>query len=289
MRRALGLFALIVSVALVVATLARPERPVRGKHAPPLLPRAWLLKIAGRAFIPLISDYYWLQTIQATGKAWTADEYRDVADYAQLVTDLDPDFAYVYQFGGVVVPYNTGREHWVNTAQSSALFEKGIARFPGWVFLRTLLAYNYSVFDHDYTRAARLLEETSKLPGAPEYLPYLATRLYAQAGSFDAAGAFASQLAASSADPETRAAFEHRVLEIRLERILQSVDRAVDAFRTQRGTAPRDIQELVSAGLLAGPPEDPLGGSIYLGADGRAYATSQDHRLEAYDPAKDEQ
>ena len=77
MRRALGLLALLASVALVVATLAPPERSLRGKHAPPLLPRAWLLKIAGRAFIPLISDYYWLQTIQATGKAQTVDEYRD--------------------------------------------------------------------------------------------------------------------------------------------------------------------------------------------------------------------
>ncbi|HXX31908.1 MAG TPA: hypothetical protein VEJ89_14500 [Myxococcaceae bacterium] len=288
MKRALGFAVLVLSVALVVATLTPPERPPAGGHLRPLLPRASLLRIGGRAFLSMVTDYYWLQAIQLTGRAQTAEEYRDVADYAQLITDLDPDFRYVYQFAGVVVPYNYGRERWVNTQESTALFEKGVARFPTWVFLRTLLAYNISVFQKDYARAARLLDETTHLPGAPPYLPLLATRLYAQAGSFDAADAFATQFAAAAADPETRAAFERRKQEIALERILRSLDEAVVAYREREGRLPARIADLVSAGLVSFAPEDPLGGSIYLGEDGRTYSTSQEHRLEVYDPLKDE-
>lgn len=298
MKRALGFAVLLVSLVLVAATLTPPERPAEGKHLSPLLPRASLLRVGGRAFLSLVADYYWLQTIQLTGRAKTAEEYRDIADYAQLVTDLDPDFAYVYQFGGVVVPFNYGRETWVNTAESTALLEKALARYPvsipgtwspaTYLFLRILVAYNWSVFQKEYARAAHLLEETARLPGAPPYLPFLTTRLYAQAGSFDAADAFATQFAAGATDPDTRAAFERRKQEIALERALQSLDEAVARYREREGRLPAHLDDLVSAGLLGAIPEDPLGGRVYLGVDGRTYSTSQEHRLEVYEPLKDE-
>jgi hypothetical protein len=287
MSRLLGFAILLVSLAAVALTLTPPERPVEGPHQSPLLPRASLLRVGGRAFIPLLADYYWLQAIQATGKANTEEEYRDIADYAQLVTDLDPDFAYAYEFGSVVVPFNRGRETWRNTQESTALLEKGVAHFPKSTFLRTLLAYNLSVFQKEYARAAQLLEETARLPGAPAYLPFLATRLYAQAGSFEAASAFAAQFAANASDPDTRAAFEHRSKEIALERILQELDRAVATFRERNGRLPTTVKELVTTGQLTALPVDPLGGDIHLGEDGRTYSTSQEHRLEVYDPIKD--
>jgi hypothetical protein len=286
--RILGFASVIGLLAVVVITLTPPERnSVGNRHEPPLLPRASLLRIGGRAFLPLLADYYWLAAIQATGKARNEAEYRDIADYAQLITDLDPKFAYVYQFAGVVVPFNRGRETWTNTRESTVLLEKGLANFPQSILLRTLLAYNYSIFHKEYVRAARLLEETARLPGAPPYVSWLATRLYAQGGSFEAASAFADQFAASSDDPETRAAFEHRKKEIALERILQTMDRAAAAFRGRTGRLPKDLAELTAFEGFPGTPEDPLGGQFYLGADGRAYSTSQDHRLEVYEPLKE--
>lgn len=286
--RLLGAASAAGCLAVVGLTLTPPEgNSAAERHQPPLLPRASLLRIAGRAFVPVIADYYWLAAIQATGRAKTEEEYRDIADYAQLITDLDPDFGYVYRFAGVVVPFNHGRETWTNTRESTAILEKGVARFPKWVLLRTLLAYNLSVFQKEYVRAAQLLEETAQLPGAPPYLPWLATRLYAQGGSFEAASAFADQFAARAEDSETRAAFEHRKKEIALERILQTTDRAVAAFRERNGRLPKDLKELLVSGELPAFPKDPLEGEIYLGADGRTYSTSQEHRLEVYDPIKD--
>ncbi len=286
--RVLGFASVMGFLVVVLLTLTPPEQTSAGQpHVPPLLPRASLLRIGGRAFLPLVADYYWLAAIQATGKANTAPEYRDIADYAQLITDIDPDFAYVYQFAGVVIPFNHGRETWSNAPESTAMLEKGVARFPNSVFLRTLLAYNYSVLQKQYVRAAHLLEETARLPGAPPYLPLLATRLYTQAGDFDAASAFADQFAANAADPETRAAFEHRTKEIALERILQALDKSVAAFRERTGRLPKELHELVTSKEVASIPPDPLEGELYVGTDGRTYSTSQGHRLEVYDPIKD--
>lgn len=283
--RVLGFVSGVGFLVVVVVTLTPPARNAE-KHIAPLLPRASLLRIAGRAFLPLLADYYWLAAIQAAGKANSEAEYRDLADYAQLITDLDPDFAYIYQWGGTMVPYNRGRETWVNTRESTALLEKGLARFPKLVFLRTLLAYNYSVFQKEYVRAGHLLEETARLPGAPRYLSLLATRLYAQAGAFEAASAFADEFAATAEDPETRTAFEHRKKEIALERILQGLDQTVAAFRERTGRLPNDLKELVSSGQVAAIPADPLEGELYLATDGRAYSTSQEHRLEVWEPPK---
>jgi len=286
MRRALAVAFLVILLVVVAATLTPPPRSTEGPHVRPLLPRASLLRIAGKAFLPVVADYYWLEAIQATGKANTAAEYLDLSDYAQLVTDLDPDFAYVYQFAGVLIPVNLGRETWVNTAESTAIIEKGVARFPRALFLRIILAYNYSYFAKEYVRAARSLEETAKLPGAPGWISLLATRLYAQGGAFDAASAFANQLALSG-DPQTRAIFERRQKEIALEQILRALDTKVAAFHEHEGRMPKDLGELVQTGLISAVPQDPLGGQIGLGDDGRTYSTSQEHRLEVYDPAKD--
>lgn len=283
--RILGFASVVGFVAVVYLTLTPPERIAGAlKHQPPLLPRASLLRVAGRAFLPVMADYYWLAAIQAAGNANTEGQYRDIADYAQLITDIDPDFAYVYQFGGMMAPYNLGRETWVNTKESTAILEKGLARFPNKVALRTLLAYNYSVYEKAYVKAARLLEETVRLPDAPPYVSLLATRLYAQGGAFDAASAFADQFAATAADAETRERFEHRKREIALERILQSLDQAVASFRARTGRLPNDLRELVSTGLVPSIPADPMEGELYLGTDGRTYSTAQEHRLEVWVP-----
>jgi hypothetical protein len=283
--RILGFACMVGFLAVVVLTLTPPERTVAAQqHVPPLLPRAALLRVAGRAFIPVLADYYWLTAIQAAGNANTEGQYRDIADYAQLITDLDPDFAYVYQFGGMMAPYNRGRETWVNTRESTAILEKGFARFPNIVMLRTLLAYNYSVYEKAYVKAARLLEETARLPDAPKYISLLATRLYAQGGAFEAASAFADQFASTAADAETRDRFEHRKREIALERILQVLDQAVASFQARTGRLPNDLNELVSSGALSGIPIDPLEGELYLGTDGRTYSTAQEHRLEVWVP-----
>jgi hypothetical protein len=283
--RVIGFASVVVFVVVVVLTLTPPPRTSVGEpHVPPLLPRASLLRLAGKAFLPVIADYYWLAAIQATGKANTAPEYKDVADYAQLITDLDPDFAYVYRFTGLVVPFNHGRETWSNVKESSAILEKGVARFPNWIALRTLLAYNYSGFSKEYIRAAHLLEEAARIPGAPRYLSLLATRLYSQAGDFDAASAFADQFAANADDPETRSIFERRQKEIALERILQTADKAVAAFKERNGRPPKDLKEVLASDASTSLPPDPLGGELYIGEDGRTYSTSQEHRLEVFDP-----
>lgn len=227
----------------------------------------------------LVTDYYWIQTIQAVGVAATPEQYRDIYDYADLVTDLDPSFRQVYPFTGAVIAVPLGGGRWANTRESTLILEKGLKHDPNNIYLRILLSYNLTLFQRDYQRAAKLLEETARLPGAPRHVAGLATRLYAQAGDFDAGLALAASLAESAEEPEMRELFERRVLEVQLERVLERVDKAVEAWRQREGRPPPDVRALVVAGLLPSLPEDPLGGSIVLDETGRARSTAQEKRL----------
>jgi hypothetical protein len=232
----------------------------------------------------LVADYFWIQAIQAIGSAQTAEEYRDIFDYADLISNLDRNFVPVYRYCAPMIPVNLGREVWVNTAESTQLLEKGVAAAPRDIFLRILLAYNHSYYHKHYERAARLLEETAKIPGSPRYLPVLATRLYAQSGQVEAGLALARSLFETSEDPQIQKTFENRIKELELERTLRNVDAAVSTYSQREGRLPSRLEDLVKTGDLPAMPVDPLGGSLIIGSDGLSHSTALARRLVVYEP-----
>ncbi|MFE8601668.1 tetratricopeptide repeat protein [Archangium violaceum] len=273
-----GAFCLTALVLLA----APPRQQPRGPHQEPLLPRQELLRLVGRGYLELVADYFWLQTIQSTGRAFVAEEYGDIYPYADLTTDLDPKFGLVYVFAGGVLPTNTGREIWANTDESTRLLRKGLKMFPDDLKIHMLLAYNLSAFHKQYQEAAQILERASKLPGAPSYLPALATRLYAQSGSVDAGLALARTLANSAEDEETREIFQQRVRDLELEGELRRVEASIGRFRQEFGVAPPDVNTLLWLGFLDRPPYDPKDGGFFIGSDERAYSHTQQRRLEIF-------
>jgi len=277
----------IAAGVLCVALLSAPppRRAPQGPHQPPLLPRPELLHALFAAQQSVVADYYWVRTTEATGEAETPEEYRDIYDYASLVADLDPDFAYLYVFAGAAIPVNLGREHWVNTEESTRILERGVQRFPRHVFMRILYAHNLTYFRKDYRAAADFIAQTARLPGAPSYLGPLAARMYAHAGAFDAGRAMAESLAEAATDPELKALMKRRRDQMGLEEELQKVDRAVEAFRARTGRLPFGMEELVVAGDLQRMPVDPLGGQISFDLKGRAVSSSTSGlRLKLFDP-----
>ncbi|MDQ3223006.1 MAG: hypothetical protein M3Q75_05965 [Gemmatimonadota bacterium] len=245
----------------------------------PLLPRPEVLRAIGAPYRQLVADYYWVQTLQAVGRANSPQTARSIFDYARLVGELDPAFREVYVFAAAAIAWPLPDGSYANTAESTRLLEIGHQRIPDHVLLGILLAYNLSTYQGEHLRAARILEQIAKLPGAPAYLPGYATRMYAQGGDFDASLALTNALIDQSRDPDTRRNFEERRQEILLTRHLEQIDQASERFLAREGRWPGAVEELVRTGDLPGRPQDPLGGDIQVGRDGKAFSTASRARF----------
>lgn len=273
-------YGVLALLAVALAALSAP--PVADStagHSAPMLPRKEILRIFGAGHIQLLADYYWVQTLQATGRAKTPADFRDIYDYADMVTDLDPKFRAVYVFAGAAIPVPLGRGKWANTAESTKILEKGYREIPDQILLRILYAFNLSAYEHQPRRAAEIVAETARMPRAPRYLGALATRLYAEAGDFDVGLSLAESLYREASDPETKETFERRLKELKLERELVRVDQAAADYLAREGHRPEDIAALLTAGDLKTPPVDPFGGEFVFDENGEAHSTAQAKRL----------
>jgi tetratricopeptide (TPR) repeat protein len=282
MKSLLTLAILFTGLGTVAALSEPPRDPPRGPYQAPLLPRLEMLQVLGAGQRSLITDYYWLQAIQAAGRGGESKDptrYLDLFYYTDLVTDLDPKFHKVYLYAGNTIPTNLGRETWVNTAEARKILEKGVKNFPEDSNLRLYLAYNLSYFFGEHAAAAEHLRIASTLPNATKYLPEFASRMLAFDRRFDSALALVESFLENETDPELRELFEARINEIHLEQVLVKVDDAVAAFKKREGRMPRVISELVAKGDLPGIPEDPLGGYIGFDESGRSFSSINGVRL----------
>lgn len=280
---------MLAGLGAVVSLSEPPREPPRGPYQAPLLPRIELLRVLGAGNISLVADYYWLQAIQATGRAGSSTEatrYLDLFYYADLVTELDPKFYKVYRFSGNTIPTNLGRETWVNTAEARKILEKGVKNFPEDSTLRLYLAYNLSYFFKEHAAATEHLRIAATLPNVDPFVPEMATRMLAYNRHFDAALEMVKSFRDAETDPELRQRFEDRVQEIHREQVLIQVDDAIAAFKKREGRLPHPLSELVSNGDLPAIPVDPMGGIIYIAEDGRSASTSSVLRLEPIDYRK---
>ena len=276
----------LASALLLLGLSARsPSRSIQQETL--ALPRPAVLRgiFAGQQH--LIADYYWLLTINRVGAATTAEELRKVYPYADLVTDLDPDFEYAYRFAALTLPVQTADGQIANLPEAEKLLRKGLQRFPGNRKLLFQIAFNYMYYEGRYEEAADIFQQLAQDPTAPKWYGALATRLYAAGGDLDTSAYLTQQLLETCIDPELCENYERRLVEIEQERLLRAIDDAVTRFEKARGRRPRDFSELTATGLLTGLPPDPFGGEYYLDDEGRARSTATKHRLEFIRDARD--
>ena len=142
------------------------------------LPDGKTLHVASLGFERLVADLFWLRTIYYIGdEASYAAGYPAAGRLATLVTDIDPEFRTPYVLMNTVLTVLRPE-----TDTAIELLDKGIERLPDDWRLRFLQGFNHFFYKQDYTRAAELMRSAAER-GGPDYLPLLASRLYAEAGN----------------------------------------------------------------------------------------------------------
>jgi len=224
------------------------------------LPKGEYLKPALLGYHHLGADILWLRLIQVIGKKRnSADEYEWMYHALDVITTLDPQYAYAYYAGGVILGDLANRPD-----LSIRLLERGVKANPEVWNIPFLLGYNYYFLIGDPDKGAEYIMEAARRPDGPSYLPGLATRMAAEAGNPDTALAFLEARLLETHDQEMREVLAYRMKEVIIERDLHILEDAVEAYRTQHRALPVTLSDLVRAGALSSLPQEPFGGDYRL-------------------------
>lgn len=243
------------------------------------LPRGEYLKPVLLGYNHLGADLLWLRLLQVWGKKKNTDsEYEWMYHALDVITTLDPRYAYAYYVGGVaLINYTDGPD------LSNHLLEKGHRANPSEWNLPFLLGYNYYFILGDAKKGAEYIGRAARTPRAPDFLPGLATRMHAEAGNSDVALQFLEALWKENPDLVVREKLETRTKEVLIERDLRILERAVEQYRKKHQTLPKVLMDLVSEGYLDGVPEEPFGGSYLFDArTGEVRSSTHPARLKVF-------
>lgn len=243
------------------------------------LPNGEYLKPALLGYHTLGADILWLRTLQVLGKKRNSEqEYEWMYHAIDVITTLDPQYAYPYYVGGVVFT-NVGNR----VDLSNRILEKGQKENPSEWNLPFLLGYNYYFILGDAKKGAEYIGLAARTSGAPDFLPGLATRLYAEAGSPDVALQFLEALWKENPDLAIREKLEVRAKEVMVERDLRVLEEAVTRFRQKHGRLPASLSDLVAAGLVLRLPQEPFGGTYGIDAQtGEVFSNTHPKRLKVF-------
>ena len=227
------------------------------------------------------ADLLWLQIIQEIG-----GDDADLEDHAwlyhalEVITTLDPRFVDAYDLGSVMLAELGGRVDW-----SNALLQKGMAANPDVWRLPFVKGFNEFFHLHQYESAANTIAQAARLPGAPAYLPELATRLFSQAQRPEAALVFIDRMLGEAGNPKLRQALEQRRKEIVIEYDIIRIEQALVRYSERYHRPPLSLEELVEREVLSSLPVEPFGGTYQFDRDlGRVVSSTHRQRLRLHRP-----
>jgi hypothetical protein len=159
---------------------------------------------------------------------------------------------------------------------------RGKAEFPkDWRFPFYIGFTNYFSLG-DAVAGGGAMAEAARLPGSPTYLPGLASRMLSEAREPDAALRLLEPIAREENDPARREVLKRRIREVTVERDLQALERAVESYQEKMGAVPRELSDLVRAGILSGIPEEPNGGRYLIEPGGTVRSDHVSRRLRVF-------
>jgi tetratricopeptide (TPR) repeat protein len=257
----MGGILLLAGVGLLQGELdRRQDRAVAQIEGLAQLPKGEYLKAALLGYHHLGADILWLKLVQVVGKKRnSADEYEWMYHALDVITILDPQYAYAYYAGGIILGDLANRPD-----LSIRLLERGANANPDVWNIPFLLGYNYYFLLGDPAKGAEYIMRAARLPDGPSYLPGLATRMAAEAGSPDTALVFLEARLRETQDPEMREVLAYRMKEVIIERDLRILEDAVEAYRTQHRALPETLMDLVVARAFPSLPQEPFGGDYRL-------------------------
>ena len=273
------LFFMVSGVFLSGLTSGRMTRPdARGSEADSLLMMISRRPEFALGFRNALSDVVWLQAVQVAGnRNLVRTDYDRLSRLLDAVANYDSRFLVPYLLGGLVL--GESPDH---APEALGTLERGWRNYPREWRLPFYMGYTWYFILGNPLEGGRLMQEASRLPGSPAYLPRLSARMLVEAKVPETALSFLQEMIAKETDPQRRDVLVRRALEVAVERDIQRIESAIEKFRTSRGKAPGSLDDLLTAGFLDAVPEEPNGGRYFLSVDGQVRSSKVNMRMKVY-------
>lgn len=240
-------------------------------------PSGRLLKVADLGFGSLVADFMWIRGIQYYGEHRRTDMKYPLAEHIfSSITNLDPGFIGAYRFGALVLSEDAG-----SPAGAIALLKKGLRSNPDRWEIPFDLGFIYFVVLDDYAKAAHYFRFASRADQAPDIARQFTAFAYRKAGRSDVARSLWEEMYRSSANQVVRTLAEYSIKRIDMDTSLREIAEAAKRFRLLKGEFPRELQDLVAAGIVERIPQDPFGGSYFIDTRTSALSSTTKSREDA--------
>jgi hypothetical protein len=275
-----GLLLILGTMMVLVSVKADQQRPASARAEElSYLPNGKYLRLAALGYDQLVADLLWLKVVQHYGDgAETTEGFQWAYHAVDVLTDVDPTFAFAYQATGVMLTV------WAHLPrESAAILAKGVKNNPHVWELPFFLAYDHYYELNEPKIAAEYLRMAAALPKAPEYLPHLAARMTVESGEPGAALEFLQRLHQQTQDDTLREALELKMREVVAERDLQFLEEGVRRYKERYRRFPSTLRDLVAGDIIAELPAEPLGGQYTMDPErGTVTSTGLRQRLRVH-------
>jgi tetratricopeptide (TPR) repeat protein len=225
--------------------------------------KKWSLGLDG-----LVSDVYWIRTVQYFGRKlvengrppspYTADIRMDLlAPFLNIVVTLDPQHVSAYRFGAIFLPDR-------DPQAAIDLLERGIAENPQEWRLEQDLGFIYWHLG-DFEKASESYERGSKVAGAPAWMRDMVGLMKMKGGSRATARSVYSQYLESD-DANVRDQAIARLSQIQSLDEMDAINSLLLSYKEKAGACPASLRVLASRMIAMGltlsdemAPLDPAG------------------------------
>jgi hypothetical protein len=234
------------------------------------LPSSRTIKRLSLGYTGLAACIYWTRAVQYFGykHRQQATDYPLLAPLLEITTDLDPKLSVAYQFGATFLaqkpPAGAGQPD-----KAVELVEKGIREIPDQWRLYYALGFLHSMERQDYLAAAKAFQRGSEVPNAHPALKILAAAMAQQGGDRSTARLLWITTYETTQDYLIRENAQQHIYALRVDDDILHLTALIERYHAQTGKYPRELQDLIRAGLLGGIPGDPLGHPYILRPQGK--------------------
>lgn len=211
------------------------------------------------------ADYYWVEQA-ITELPFLTYGFAKYNEDLEFVNNLDPRFSFPYYWTVLLLP-NLTKTYPDAINAALTIGERGVREAdPDWR-VPFYLAADYYIYKHDRVNAAKNFDLAAQAPNAPYYIKRFSENYNIATSERSRTREVWKAINQSSDDPELKKRAEAYL--VRLD-IFDFLEQAARLYKQKYGRFPRNINNLVSGGILKAIPPDPFGFQFNLDNKGGA-------------------